>query len=97
MTIASPSRFVVADIKWLLREFQRFPSSVSKKFRGRIDPRSLRSAQDDTCSVSGPASFPEENLGNIRSQELSVERDDPAPARTDASGARNDARPQGRR
>ena len=32
MTIASPSRFVVADIKWLNREFQRFPSMVRKNF-----------------------------------------------------------------
>ena len=43
MTIASPSRVLVADIKWVLREFQRFPPSISKKFRERIDPRSFAS------------------------------------------------------
>jgi hypothetical protein len=32
MTIASPFRFVVADIKWLNREFQRFPSMAHKNF-----------------------------------------------------------------
>jgi hypothetical protein len=32
MTIASPSRFVVADIKWLVREFQRFPPMEHKNF-----------------------------------------------------------------
>jgi hypothetical protein len=32
MTIASPSRLVVADIKWLLREFQRFPPMAHKNF-----------------------------------------------------------------
>ena len=34
MTIASPSRFVVADIKWLVREFQRFPPMARKIFGG---------------------------------------------------------------
>jgi hypothetical protein len=38
MTIASPSKFVVADIRWLLREFQRFPSVSRKIFRGGIFP-----------------------------------------------------------
>jgi len=44
MTIASPSNFVVADIKWLLREFQRFPSMARKIFGGKISCNSNLSA-----------------------------------------------------
>jgi hypothetical protein len=36
MTVASPSLFVVADIRWLLREFQRFPSRPRKNFKKKF-------------------------------------------------------------
>ena len=37
MTIASPSRLAVADIKWLVREFQKFPSMARKNFWRKND------------------------------------------------------------
>ena len=57
MTIASPSRFVVADIKWLVREFQRFPPMARKNFWRRKNDTRNDGLQPSVNVTAGKPSF----------------------------------------